>query len=82
MPIGRDLVGRVPAFDAAAKDVNGAGDAFGAAFAACFIHTGDLRRSVEAGCELAALVVGAEGARPAVPIDRIIDKYLSPNRRD
>lgn len=72
------FAGRVPAFDAIVKDVNGAGDAFGAAFTACFIHTGDLKRSVEAGCELAALVVGAEGARPSVPIDRIIDKYLAP----
>ena len=68
--------GHVPAFDAVVKDVNGAGDAFGAAFAACFIHTGDLKGSVEAGCELAAIVVGAEGARPAVPIDRIVEKYL------
>lgn len=74
--------GRVSAFDTAAKDVNGAGDAFGAAFTACLIHTGELKRSVEAGCELAALVVAAEGARPAVPIERIIDKYLVPNRRD
>jgi sugar/nucleoside kinase (ribokinase family) len=74
--------GKVPAFDAVVRDVNGAGDAFGAAFAACFIHTGDLKRSVEAGCELASLIVGAEGARPEVPVKGIIDKYLTPNRRD
>lgn len=60
--------GRKDAFPAFAVDVNGAGDSFAAAFAAEFLARRDLGLAAEAGCALAARVVGARGARPAVDL--------------
>lgn len=61
--------GRRAAFPAVAVDVNGAGDSFAAAFAAEYLSGGDIGRATEAGCALAARIVGASGARPAVDLD-------------
>lgn len=63
------------AFPAVAVDVNGAGDSFAAAFAAEYLERGDIGRATEAGCALAACVVGASGARPTVGLDSWKSSY-------
>ena len=63
------------AFPAIAVDVNGAGDSFAAAFTAEYLERGDIGRATEAGCALAAQVVGARGARPAVGLDFWKSRY-------
>ena len=67
--------GKKAAFTADAIDVNGAGDSFAAAFVAEYLAGGDMGRAAEAGCALAALVVGSRGARPAVGLDSWKSSY-------
>lgn len=63
------------ALPAVAVDVNGAGDSFAAAFVAEYLAGGDIGLATEAGCALAACVVGVSGARPAVELDSWKSRY-------